>query len=338
MRITAAQSTDLFTGSPDRPLQVVRVTLAEPGGTPALLRVEGDRITVPQPVEVPPSDGEEVVVEVPIAVDPTGAPGRGDRRGGGARAGWAASSRGGGRRAGLDSIHDSPLPLRPGVVEHPGRLHRDLGQGRLGMFGGGVPGARFGPLSRLTSMARRDPDYAFVLAELDYLKPYWDAYPEDRAYISELLGEGRLELVGGTYNEPNTNLTASETTIRKLVYGVGYQRDVMGGVPATAWQLDAFGHDPQFPGSGRLAGLTSSSWARGPFHAWGPNRMPTTRPRCRPVWSEPEEPPRCPVPQRVPVDRADPGLAADLLHGRPLLVRMVDGQPRRRCRTLNARS
>ena len=31
MRITAAQSTDLFTGSPDRPLQVVRVTVAEPG-------------------------------------------------------------------------------------------------------------------------------------------------------------------------------------------------------------------------------------------------------------------------------------------------------------------
>ena len=28
--------------------------------------------------------------------------------------------------------------------------------------------------------ARRDPDYAFVLAELDYLKPYWDTYPEDR--------------------------------------------------------------------------------------------------------------------------------------------------------------
>lgn len=26
-------------------------------------------------------------------------------------------------------------------------------------------------------MARRDPDYKFVLAELDYLKPYWDVYP-----------------------------------------------------------------------------------------------------------------------------------------------------------------
>ena len=77
--------------------------------------------------------------------------------------------------------------------------------------------------------------------------------------------------MGGTYNEPNTNLTSAETTIRNAIYGVGYQRDVLGGSPATAWQLDAFGHDPQFPGIMADAGLTSSSWARGPFHEWGPN-------------------------------------------------------------------
>ena len=120
-------------------------------------------------------------------------------------------------------------------------------------------------------MARRDPDYKFVLAELDYLKPYWDAYPEDRAYVRQLLADDRLEFVGGTYNEPNTNLTSAESTIRNAIYGIGYQRDVLGGAPATAWQLDAFGHDPQFPGIMADAGVTSSSWARGPFHEWGPN-------------------------------------------------------------------
>ena len=34
--------------------------------------------------------------------------------------------------------------------------------------------------------------------------------------------------------------------------------------------LDAFGFDPGFPGLMAQAGLTSSSWARGPFHQWGP--------------------------------------------------------------------
>ena len=114
------------------------------------------------------------------------------------------------------------------------------------------------------------PDYKFVLAELDYLKPYWDVSRRTASTSASLLADGRLELVGGTYNEPNTNLTSAETTIRNAIYGVGYQRDVLGGAPATAWQLDAFGHDPQFPGIMADAAVTSSSWARGPFHEWGP--------------------------------------------------------------------
>ncbi|MFG1876028.1 glycoside hydrolase family 38 C-terminal domain-containing protein [Sphaerisporangium sp. NPDC049003] len=133
--------------------------------------------------------------------------------------------------------------------------------------------------------ARRDPDYKFVLAEVDYLKPYWDAHPEDRDLLRRLLAEDRVELMGGTYNEPNTNLTSAESTIRNIVYGVGFQRDVMGGDPATAWQLDVFGHDPQFPGLIAEAGLTSSSWARGPHHQWGP--MLTGRDLERDGWGDP---------------------------------------------------
>ncbi|WP_030236028.1 NEW3 domain-containing protein [Streptomyces sp. NRRL S-350] len=119
-------------------------------------------------------------------------------------------------------------------------------------------------------LALRDPVYKFVLAEVDYLKPYFDQHPERRETLRLLLERGQVELVGGTYNEPNTNLTGAETTIRNLVYGIGYQRDILGGDPRTAWQLDVFGHDPQFPGHLAAAGLTGSAWARGPFHQWGP--------------------------------------------------------------------
>ena len=91
--------------------------------------------------------------------------------------------------------------------------------------------------------ARRDPDYKFVLAEIDYLKPYLDTHPEDRADLRRFLDEGRVEMVGGNYNEPNTNLTGAELTIRNAVYGLAYQRDVAGGDPRTAWMLDAFGFD-----------------------------------------------------------------------------------------------
>ena len=118
--------------------------------------------------------------------------------------------------------------------------------------------------------ARKDSDYKFVLAEIDYLKPYFDAYPQDRQDLRDLMAEGRVEIVGGNYNEPSTNLTGAESTIRNAVYGIGFQRDVFGGDPRTAWMLDVFGHDPGYPGLMAAAGLTSSSWARGPFHQWGP--------------------------------------------------------------------
>src|SRR5262249_40877848 len=42
--------------------------------------------------------------------------------------------------------------------------------------------------------------------------------------------------------------------------------------PTTSWMLDAFGFDPAYPGLMAAAGLTESSWARGPFHQWGPGR------------------------------------------------------------------
>jgi alpha-mannosidase len=118
--------------------------------------------------------------------------------------------------------------------------------------------------------ARLDPDYKFVLAEVDYLKPFWDLYPDRREELRRLLAEGRLEIVGGTYNEPNTNLTAFETAARCAVYGVGFQREVFGAAPESAWQLDVFAHDPSFPSIMASCGVTSSSWARGPFHQWGP--------------------------------------------------------------------
>ncbi|MGC8627569.1 MAG: glycoside hydrolase family 38 C-terminal domain-containing protein, partial [Acidimicrobiales bacterium] len=120
--------------------------------------------------------------------------------------------------------------------------------------------------------ARSDPRYKFVLAEVDYLKPFWDLCPERREEVRALIADGRLEVVGMTYNEPSTNLIGAETTIRDVVHGLGFQRDVMGAAPESAWQLDVFGHDPNFPGIMAACGATSSAWARGPFHQWGPHK------------------------------------------------------------------
>ncbi|HEX3958941.1 MAG TPA: glycoside hydrolase family 38 C-terminal domain-containing protein [Trebonia sp.] len=279
MRITGVESTGLFTGSAARPLQIIRITLEgtpgdQPGGSPGSLLVAGPGIESQGPfgMEMPPP-GESRAAEVGVAV--------GDQHRPGTQAPVTVVARADDARA----EHSAMITVaEPGwtmwMVSH---FHYDpVWWSTQGQFtearlvlpdeDGALPDTRTAfDLVRLhLEKARRDADYKFVLAEIDYLKPHFDAFPEDRALVRSLLADGRLELVGGTYNEPNTNLTGAEVTIRNAVYGVGFQRDVLGGDPRSAWMLDSFGHDPGFPGLMAAAGLTSSSWARGPFHQWGP--------------------------------------------------------------------
>ncbi|GIE77120.1 alpha-mannosidase [Actinoplanes philippinensis] len=281
MRITAIEGTDLFHGPAAAPRQVVRVTVAATGTTnPFRVRVEGARVRTPEAaVTTGLAAGEQRTVEVGVLVsapaaegtplrvtaiaDTDAGPVTADGEFRVAATGWTMWM--------VSHFHYDPvwwntqrgftevwqqLPdvpkadkLRPAFV----RTAFDLVRAHL-------------------DAARLDDDYRFVLAEIDYLKPYWDVFPEDRDDLRRMLREGRVELVGGMYNEPNTNLTHPESTIRNTGFGLAYQRDVLDGDPRTAWMVDVFGHDPAFPGLMADAGLTSGSWARGPFHHIGPRR------------------------------------------------------------------
>ena len=257
--VTSAESTDLFVGPADAPLQLVRVV--HTGGTSPIV-IEGDGLITPEPVSADPAGG---LAEVPVEVS---APVPGERRAARVRCGDDTTdfefvvAEPGWTMFMISHFHYDPVWWNTQAAytslwteEPPGRARQTNG---------------FNLVAAHLEMARREPEYKFVLAEVDYLKPYWDTHPQDRADLRRFIGDGRVEIMGGTYNEPNTNLTSAETTIRNFVHGIGFQRDVVGAEPATAWQLDAFGHDPQFPGMAADAGLTSSSWARGPHHQWGP--------------------------------------------------------------------
>ena len=257
MHVISAESTQLFTGPSQAPQQLVRVAYTDGTGT---VRIEGDGLT--GRAKADPGDG---MIEVPVVVtDPEPGQVRDARVVAGdsitgfaftvAEPGWTMHM--------ISHFHYDPVWWNTQAAytsvwseDPPGRCRQTNG---------------FDLVRAHLEMARREPEYKFVLAEVDYLKPFWDTHPEERADLRRFIADGRVEVMGGTYNEPNTNLTSPETTIRNFVHGIGFQRDILGANPATAWQLDAFGHDPQFPGMAADAGLTSSSWARGPHHQWGP--------------------------------------------------------------------
>lgn len=282
MRVTSVESTELFVGTPEQPHQVLAAEVDhEPGRTvrltatgPGSVRGAGEttvtvgedgtvRAEIPMTGDLVPGERHHVTVTAEDTGDT-------ERRAHGsgdfvvAEPGWTMFM--------VSHFHYDPVWWNtqgaytetwdvaddPATSGLPARTFDSRGQSGMSL------------VRAHCDLARRDPAYTFVLAEVDYLKPYWDAFPEERAFLRQLLRTGRVEIMGGTYNEPNTNLTGAEATVRNAVYGDGFQRAILGASPETAWQLDAFGHDPQFPGLMADAGLSSSSWARGPFHQWGP--------------------------------------------------------------------
>ncbi|WP_200301020.1 NEW3 domain-containing protein [Streptomyces adelaidensis] len=288
MRVISVESTELFVGTEDQPRQVVAVEVGHEPGRAVRLSVEGEGVrSVGEAGETVVTVGADGTVraEIPVVSDGlavgdrreitvTAVDGDGDADGGQlarqtaeftvAEPGWTMFM--------VSHFHYDPVWWNtqaaytetwdvaddPALTGLPARTFDSRGQSGMSL------------VRAHCDLARRDPAYTFVLAEVDYLKPYWDAFPEERAFLRQLIRTGRVEIMGGTYNEPNTNLTGAEATIRNALYGDGFQRGIIGASPETAWQLDAFGHDPQFPGLMADAGVTSSSWARGPFHQWGP--------------------------------------------------------------------
>lgn len=255
MRILDVESTEKFVGPSDAPAQLVRIDYRDADvATP--LRIDGEGLAGQAVAE--PGGG---VLEVPVTVEH---PVPGQQR--------------------AAQVNGSPFTFtvaEPGwTMFMVGHFHYDpvwwntqahyTSEWTESPLGACRQTNGFDLVRGHLDWARDNPEYKFVLAEVDYLKPYWDTHPQDRGELRRLIAQGRVEVMGGTYNEPSTNLTDAETTIRNLVAGMGFQRDIMGADPATAWQLDVFGHDPQFPGLVADAGLSSSAWARGPFHQWGP--------------------------------------------------------------------
>ena len=282
MRIVSVESTDLFAGTAQRPMQLIRVTLVNEGAgmlaTPAMsaaISVQGPGVRDPGPFGISDmSPGEQKAFEVPVEIVAPYQPGS-------TRQVTVTVTSDAGRTQAEAGLTVAEPGWTMWMVSH---FHYDpvwwntqaqFTEARLSLpdEDGSLPDVRsaFELVGAHLDKARRDADYKFVLAEIDYLKPYFDAFPHDREDLRRLMAEGRVEIVGGNYNEPNTNLISAEAIIRNAVYGVGFQRDVFGGDPRSAWMIDAFGHDPGYPGLMAAAGLTSSAWARGPFHQWGPS-------------------------------------------------------------------
>jgi alpha-mannosidase len=91
---------------------------------------------------------------------------------------------------------------------------------------------------------REDPDYKFVLSEVNNLIAIMNFAPHRIDELKQRIREGRVELVDGNFLECTINLSGGEALIRQGIEGLRWQQEVMGVRPRFAWTIDVCGtHD-----------------------------------------------------------------------------------------------
>jgi alpha-mannosidase len=65
--------------------------------------------------------------------------------------------------------------------------------------------------------------------------------------LHRMVEAGRWDIVGGTYIQPDSNLTSEETLCRQFERGLRYFENRFAFRPTVSWQVDSFGHTPGWP-------------------------------------------------------------------------------------------
>lgn len=90
-------------------------------------------------------------------------------------------------------------------------------------------------------------DFKFTQSSISYLEWMKENCPRQFARIRERVAEGRWEIVGGMWVEPDCNLPSGESLIRHFLYGKGFVRENFGVDVTTTYNVDSFGHGSNLP-------------------------------------------------------------------------------------------
>lgn len=93
------------------------------------------------------------------------------------------------------------------------------------------------------------PDIVYIQSQAQAYQWMEEFHPEVFARIRQKVKEGRWEIIGGMWAEPDCNLTDGESFIRQILYGKRYFLEKFGVDVKIGWNPDSFGYNwnmPQF--------------------------------------------------------------------------------------------
>ena len=82
-----------------------------------------------------------------------------------------------------------------------------------------------------------------------------DKYPETNAQIAKHVQDGRWELVGGMWLEPDLNMPDGESLVRQLLVGQETFEKLYGKRTRIGWNPDSFGYNWQLPQIYKRSGI-----------------------------------------------------------------------------------
>ncbi len=99
------------------------------------------------------------------------------------------------------------------------------------------------------------PDYTFTQSAAQYSEWIADKYPDLNDQIRQRVKEGRWEIVGGMWVEPDLNIPDGESLVRQLLVGQRYFQKEYGVAARIGWNPDSFGYNWQLPQIYKRSGL-----------------------------------------------------------------------------------
>ena len=91
------------------------------------------------------------------------------------------------------------------------------------------------------------PKYTYTASAAQYYEWMQQKYPSMFASIQDRVKEGRWEIVGGMWVEPDLNMPDGESQVRQLLIGKRYFEKNFGVDVHIGWNPDSFGYNWQLP-------------------------------------------------------------------------------------------
>ncbi|WP_327669171.1 MULTISPECIES: glycoside hydrolase family 38 C-terminal domain-containing protein [unclassified Streptomyces] len=99
------------------------------------------------------------------------------------------------------------------------------------------------------------PDFVFTCDSVMYLEWIEQHDPELFAAIRKRVADGRWQVVGGWWIEPDCNIPSGESFVRQALYGQRYLIKKFGEAATIGCNLDPFGHNATIPQILRKSGV-----------------------------------------------------------------------------------